>query len=101
VYSATKAAVTHLAKTLSAELLGRGIRVNVLSPGPIETPIYGRLEMPKENVEEFGAQMKDANPMKRFGLPREMAQAALFLASTDSSYVSGIDLVADGGWSQV
>jgi NAD(P)-dependent dehydrogenase (short-subunit alcohol dehydrogenase family) len=101
VYSATKAAVRSLARTLSAELVGRGIRVNVLSPGPIETPIFGKLGLPQEELDGFAADMTEKVPLKRFGQPEEMASAALFLASEDSSYVVGIDLVADGGISQL
>jgi len=101
VYSATKAAVRSLARTLSAELVGRGIRVNVLSPGPIETPIFGKLGLPQEALDGFAADMTEQVPLKRFGQPEEMASAALFLASEDSSYVVGIDLVADGGISQL
>lgn len=101
VYNATKGAVRSLAKTFSKELLPRGIRVNVLSPGPIETPIFGKIGLPQEAIEEFGASMQSLIPMQRFGKPDEMAKAALFLVSDDSSYVAGSDLVADGGFSQV
>ncbi len=101
VYSATKAAVRSFARTLSAELLPRGIRVNVLSPGPIETPIYGKLGFTEEALTGMAKNIAAENPMKRFGRPEEMAKAALFLASSDSSYMAGAELVADGGVSQL
>lgn len=101
VYSATKAAVRSLARSFSGELLGRGIRVNVLSPGPIETPIYSKLGLSEAEVEELGKTFQDMNPMKRFGTPEEMAKAVLFLASSDSSYVVGAELIADGGFTQI
>ena len=101
VYVATKAAVRSLARSFSAELLPRGIRVNALSPGPIETPIFGRMGLPEEAMDGIAAQMTEMIPIKRFGKPEEMAKAALFLASSDSSYVVGSELVADGGLSQL
>ncbi len=101
VYAASKAALRSLARTLSAELLGRGIRVNAVSPGPIETPLFGRLGLPKEQVEEFGEQIREQNPMKRFGNSEEIANAVLFLASDDSSYILGTELVVDGGFTQL
>jgi len=96
VVSATKAALRSLARTFSAELLHRGIRVNALSPGSIETPIFGKLGLPVE-PHKWAEQI----PIKRIGAAEEMAKAALFLASTDSSYVVGAELVADGGRSQI
>lgn len=101
VYSATKAALRSLARTLSTELLPRGIRVNTLSPGPIDTPLFGKVGLSQEQIEEFGAGLLEQHPMKRFGSPAEMAKAALFLASDDSSYVAGVELFADGGMSQL
>ena len=101
VYVATKAAVRSLARSFSAELLPRGIRVNALSPGPIETPIFGRMGLPEEAIEGIAAKMTEMLPIKRFGKPEEMAKAALFLASSDSSFVVGAELVADGGMSQL
>lgn len=98
VYAATKAAVRSLARTFSVELLPRGIRVNVLSPGPIETPIFGRMGLPEEALEEMAQGITQQVPMGRFGNADEMAKAALFLASSDSSYVVGADLLADGGF---
>jgi NAD(P)-dependent dehydrogenase (short-subunit alcohol dehydrogenase family) len=97
VYSATKAAVRSLARTLSAELLERGIRVNCVAPGPIKTPIFGKLGMPEEMVGQVMEQVTSTVPMKRFGAADEVANAALFLASDDSGYVAGIDLAVDGG----
>ncbi|MEM7483192.1 MAG: glucose 1-dehydrogenase [Acidobacteriota bacterium] len=97
VYGATKAAVRSLARSLSAELLPRGIRVNVLSPGPVETPIYDRMGMPEEAADAFEQQIIDSTPMGRFGKSEEMATAALFLASSDSSYLVGAEIIADGG----
>ena len=101
VYSATKAAVRSLARSFSADLLPKGIRVNTLSPGPIETPIFERLGLPPDELTGFKAQVTDQHPMKRFGRPEEMARVAVFLASDDSTYVVGADLVADGGMSQL
>jgi NAD(P)-dependent dehydrogenase (short-subunit alcohol dehydrogenase family) len=101
VYSASKAALITLARTLSAELLGRGIRVNALSPGPVTTPIFDRLGLSPEALDETARTIKEQVPMKRFGRPEEIAKAALFLASTDSSFVLGTEIVADGGMSQL
>ena len=100
VYAASKAALRSLARTLSAELLPRGIRVNAVSPGPITTPIYAKLGMPAAALEGFQAQMRDGNPMKRFGAPEEVARAALFLGF-DASYTTGAELPVDGGMTQL
>ena len=101
VYSASKAALLTLARTLSAELVGRGIRVNAVSPGPITTPIFNRTGMPPEALEETRNGLKDQVPIKRFGRPEEIAKAALFLASSDSSFLLGTEIIADGGMSQL
>lgn len=101
VYAASKAALITLARTLSAELLGRGIRVNALSPGPITTPIFERLGLPPEALEETAKNIREQVPMKRFGRPEEIAKTALFLASSDSSFLLGTEIVADGGMSQL
>ena len=98
VYGATKAAVRYFSRALSAELAGRGIRVNTLSPGPIETPIYGRMGLPEEELNKMASGILESVPLGRFGTSEEMAKAALFLASSDSSYVLGVDLIADGGF---
>lgn len=101
VYSATKAAVRSLARSFTAELAGRGIRANVLSPGAIETPLWGKTGMSEEQIEEFSNDIGAQIPAGRFGTPGEMAKAALFLASDESSYVVGAELIADGGLTQL
>jgi NAD(P)-dependent dehydrogenase (short-subunit alcohol dehydrogenase family) len=101
VYAASKAAVRSLARSISSELAARGIRVNVVSPGPISTPIYGKLGLPKEAVDEFATSIVAQVPLKRFGKPEEVAQTALFLASNASSYITGVELNVDGGLGQV
>ncbi|HKN17647.1 MAG TPA: glucose 1-dehydrogenase [Candidatus Sulfotelmatobacter sp.] len=101
VYSASKAAVRSLARTFAGELVDRGIRVNVVSPGPIETPIFGRTGLPQAAVDEFANYIKTANPMKRFGTPEEVGHAVLFLASSEASYITGVDLGVDGGAGQI
>ncbi len=101
VYAATKAAVRSFARTLTTELVSRGIRVNVVSPGPIETPIFGRTGLPKEQLDEFAKQITASVPMKRFGQPEEVANTVLFLASKESSYISGQEIFVDGGLAAV
>jgi NAD(P)-dependent dehydrogenase (short-subunit alcohol dehydrogenase family) len=101
VYAASKAALLTLARTLSAELVGRGIRVNAISPGPIATPILNRLGLPAEALEDTEKSLREQIPMKRFGRPEEIAKTALFLASSDSSFLLGTEIVADGGMSQL
>ena len=101
VYAASKAAVRSLARSLAAELAGRGIRVNVVSPGPIETPIFGKTGLPQEDLDAFTAHIVSQMPLKRFGQPEEVAQTALFLASDASSYITGVELNVDGGLGQV
>ncbi len=101
IYAATKAAVRSLARTLSTELLERKIRVNSLAPGPIDTPIFDKVGVPAEAVQEMKESFAGENPMKRLGRPDEIAKAALFLASDDSSYITGIDLTVDGGMTQL
>ena len=101
VYAASKAAARSFARTLAAEWIDRGIRVNAISPGPVETPIYTKLGMPQAQVEGIAQTLAGQIPMKRFGQADEIAKAALFLASQDSSFVLGQELVVDGGWTAI
>ncbi|MFT3787594.1 MAG: glucose 1-dehydrogenase [Tepidisphaeraceae bacterium] len=101
VYNATKAAVRSLARTFAAELKGRGIRVNVVSPGPIETPAIVGLTGSKEIADAMFAEMAKGIPLGRAGQPDEVAKAVAFLASDDGSYVNGVELFVDGGMIQV
>jgi len=96
VYGASKAAVRSFGRTIAAELVERGIRVNVVSPGPIETPIFARGGSP-EQAAAIKAGMQARNPMKRFGTTAEVSAAVLFLASDAASYITGVDLLVDGG----
>jgi NAD(P)-dependent dehydrogenase (short-subunit alcohol dehydrogenase family) len=97
VYSASKAAVHSLARTLAPELAARGIRINTLNIGLIETPLFGKIGLPVDAVEGFKATVAARNPMKRVGRAEEVAKAAAFLASSDSSFVLGSELTTDGG----
>ncbi|MGL5001656.1 MAG: SDR family oxidoreductase, partial [Casimicrobium sp.] len=98
VYSATKAAVASLARTLAAELAVRKIRVNSISPGPIAKPIYDKMGMPKDNLDQFAGHMQSIVPLKRFGGADEVGELALFLAGDQSRYITGIDITIDGGF---
>ena len=99
-YGAAKAALRSMARTLAAELLPRGIRVNAVSPGPIETPIMGKAEIPPEMVAQFGAQVVEMVPMKRWGQAEEVARAVAFLAF-DATFTTGAELPVDGGGTQL
>ncbi|MBS1962040.1 MAG: SDR family oxidoreductase [Bdellovibrionales bacterium] len=101
VYSATKAAVRSFARSWTAEIPAEKARFNVLSPGPIETPIFGKMGLTAEQAAGFTEGMKKSIPARRLGRPEEMANVALFLASSDSSYLLGADIVADGGLGQI
>ncbi|MGF1513323.1 MAG: SDR family oxidoreductase [Elainellaceae cyanobacterium] len=101
VYFATKAAVRSLARTLAAELGDRQIRVNSLSPGLVMTNFQGKMGMPQEALEGFAKYVADAAPLSRLGQVEEIAAAAVFLASDDSSYMTAADLVVDGGYMNV
>lgn len=101
VYSATKAAIRSFARTWTADLKARNIRVNAISPGPIETPGADALAGTPEQATQFKAYMAGIVPLGRVGQPDEVAKAAVFLASDDSSFVTGIELFVDGGVAQV
>ena len=100
-YAATKAALRSFARTAAAELVGRGIRVNTVAPGPIVTPIFGRTGLPQEAIDDFAKGVLTQVPMKRFGQPEEVAGAVAFLASEDASYITGVEINVDGGMGQV
>jgi NAD(P)-dependent dehydrogenase (short-subunit alcohol dehydrogenase family) len=99
--SASKAAVRSLAKTFAAELIDRGIRVNAVSPGAIATPFHNRTGLPTEVVAANAQRFITQIPMQRFGTAEEIAQAVLFLSTTDSAYVLGTEIAVDGGISQL
>ena len=101
VYAATKAAMRSFARSVAAELVGRGIRVNTVAPGPIVTPILERTGLPPEAIDEFEKTFVALNPMKRFGQPEEVAGVVAFLASQDSSYMTGVEVNVDGGFGQL
>lgn len=101
VYSASKAALRSFSRTFSAELKGRKIRVNTLSPGPVDTPIFETQADTKEGQEAIKELYAGFLPMQRIGKPEEIAAAALFLASDESSFSTGIDLLSDGGQTQL
>jgi NAD(P)-dependent dehydrogenase (short-subunit alcohol dehydrogenase family) len=97
VYAATKAALLSMARTLSGELIGRGIRVNAISPGPVSTPIFGKMGMPAEQMQGMAAHIQSQIPLGRFGNPDEIAKAVVFFASDESAYSVGSELIIDGG----
>ncbi len=101
VYSATKAAVRSFARTWTVDLKDRKIRVNAISPGPIDTPIFSSITQNEEQSELFKKNIINAVPMKRMGNPDEVAKVVSFLASDESSYVTGIELFVDGGLAQI
>jgi NAD(P)-dependent dehydrogenase (short-subunit alcohol dehydrogenase family) len=97
VYAATKAAFLNMSKTLSTELLGRGIRVNAVSPGPIETPLYDKLGIPDAYREQVNKDIAASIPLGRFGTADEVTKAVLYLASDESRWTVGSEIVVDGG----
>jgi len=96
-YSATKAAIRSLARSFSAELLDRRIRVNVLTPGPVDTPIFNTIAGSPEEAKAMMEGMANFTPLKRIGTPEEIAAGALYLASDDSAFMLGTELLLDGG----
>jgi NAD(P)-dependent dehydrogenase (short-subunit alcohol dehydrogenase family) len=101
IYSATKAAVRSFARTWTTDLKDRRIRVNVVSPGPIETPGLNNLLASSGAAEERLKMLSNNVPLGRLGMPDEIAKAVVFLASDDSSYITGTELFVDGGFAQV
>lgn len=101
LYTASKAALSSLARTLSKELVPRRIRVNVISPGAIDTPIIGRNGESKEQIDGAKGALAAISPLNRTGTSDEIAKATLFLASEDSSFILGEELIVDGGFSHV
>jgi NAD(P)-dependent dehydrogenase (short-subunit alcohol dehydrogenase family) len=97
VYGASKAALLSMARTLSGELIGRGIRINAVSPGPITTPLYGKLGLSEEGTKAMAAGVLAQVPAGRFGTPSEVAKAVVFLASDEASFTVGAELMMDGG----
>lgn len=101
VYSATKAAIRSFARTWTVELKHRKIRVNAISPGPIDTPGFNGLALSEEQIEQFKTSIVSTVPMGRMGSPDEVAKVVSFLASDDSSFITGIELFVDGGMAQI
>jgi NAD(P)-dependent dehydrogenase (short-subunit alcohol dehydrogenase family) len=101
VYSATKAAIRSFARVWTTDLKARRIRVNAVSPGPIDTPAFQELASTSEMIRERLKMIPNTVPLGRLGRPDEIAKAVVFLASDDSSYVTGAELFVDGGFAQV
>ncbi|WP_423369908.1 glucose 1-dehydrogenase [Burkholderia sp. LMG 32019] len=102
IYAATKAALRSFARTWSSDLKGRGIRVNVVSPGVIVTPGYkSELGMSDEQIDAYSKEVAETTPLGRVGEPDEIAKAVSFLASDDASYITGVELFVDGGRAQI
>jgi len=101
VYGATKAALLSLARTLSGEMIARGIRVNAVSPGPIATPLYGKLGLSEADLKAVAASIQSQVPAGRFGSPSEIANAVVFLASDESAFAVGSELQIDGGMGNI
>jgi NAD(P)-dependent dehydrogenase (short-subunit alcohol dehydrogenase family) len=99
VYAASKAGLLSLARNLSAELIGRGIRVNAVSPGPIATPLYNKLGLSAADLKAASEALQNQIPARRFGNPAEVASAVVFLASDESAFTVGSELIIDGGLS--
>ena len=99
VYAASKAGLVSLARNLSAELIARGIRVNAVSPGPVATPLYNELGLSAADLKTASEALRNQIPAKRFGNPSEVASAVVFLASDESAFTVGSELIIDGGLS--
>jgi NAD(P)-dependent dehydrogenase (short-subunit alcohol dehydrogenase family) len=97
VYSATKAALNSLVRSISFELAPKGIRVNAVCPGPTETPIFGKAGLPEQALQQMAGAIHNKIPVKRFGTPADIAKLVSFLCSDDASFITGSDYVIDGG----
>jgi NAD(P)-dependent dehydrogenase (short-subunit alcohol dehydrogenase family) len=101
VYAGTKAAMRSFTRSMAAALVDRKIRVNAVAPGPIATPLVNRVGLSQQQIDEFSKAMIATVPMKRFGAPEEVAGAVAFLASSDASYITGVEIDVDGGRGQI
>jgi NAD(P)-dependent dehydrogenase (short-subunit alcohol dehydrogenase family) len=101
ILSASKAAVRSLARSLGAELAPRGIRINAVSPGPVSTPFHGKLGLSAQQLDQAASTIEAQVPLQRFGEAAEIAKAAVFLASDDASFMTGSELIVDGGLTQL
>jgi NAD(P)-dependent dehydrogenase (short-subunit alcohol dehydrogenase family) len=101
VYAATKASLISFIRTWSGELIGRGIRVNAVSPGPVTTPLYSKLGLAEADLKQVAASIQGQVPAGRFGTPTEVAVAVVFFASDESAYNVGSELLLDGGMSAI
>ncbi len=100
-YGATKAALRSIVRAAAVELADRNIRVNAVSPGPIETPIYGKMGMPAEQLDAFAKGIVEQVPLSRFGAATDIAAAVAFLGSADAAYINAAELPVDGGFGSV
>jgi NAD(P)-dependent dehydrogenase (short-subunit alcohol dehydrogenase family) len=101
VYAATKAAAISLVRTLSGELVGRGIRVNAVSPGPVSTPLYGKLGLAEADLKGIASSIEGMVPVRRFGASKEIADAVVYFASDESAFTVASELLIDGGMSGI
>jgi NAD(P)-dependent dehydrogenase (short-subunit alcohol dehydrogenase family) len=97
VYAASKAALNSLMRTAAYELSAQGIRVNAVCPGPVNTPIFGKVGLSEEAIQQFAGAMKQRVPLKRFGTPEDIAKLVAFISSDDASFITGSEYVIDGG----
>lgn len=101
VYASTKGALRTVTRVLARELSGRDIRVNAVSPGPVDSNFFSRTGMPQEAIDGFAEQLKSQVPLRRFARPEEIASAVSFLLSDDATYITGAELAVDGGMTQL